>query len=89
MIFFFLINLIGIFYVIVAIIGFCLFSLISIIVYYSGVRGIKKMVHRFEMSMPNQHATCQHFVILTMLVFMVFIMTVSEILLYQQVNNNP
>ena len=39
--------------------------------------------------MPNQQATRLHFLILTMLFFMVFVMCVSEILLYKQVNNNP
>lgn len=86
-IFFLFLNLVGIFYFYVAIAGFVFFCLASLAVYTVGVRGIKKMVKQFDMSMPNQQATMVHLFNMLLFVFMVLLSAISEVLMLQQVSD--
>ena len=75
---FFLINFLGVFNFYSAIVGYCLFCLISVIIYFIGISLVQKMVKRFDMAMPNRKATCLHLFNMIMFVLMVIVATISE-----------
>lgn len=75
------ISLTGLKYFLSSVLAFALMILFSACVYLRGLWGIRDIVKRFELTMPNRQVTCLHFTNMTMFVLLIILTTVTEVLM--------
>ena len=75
--------LIGLRYFLVSCVAFLLMILISLSVYLYGLKGIRELVIRFELTLPNERVTCLHFTNMLLFVIVSCLMTITELLMLQ------
>ena len=83
-----LITLVGFFYFVASIIGFMLMILCSGAVYLRGLVGIRDIVSRFDLTLPNKRIMCLHFSNMALFILFTALSTATEILMVRLYDND-
>ena len=78
-----IVSVIGIFYPYVAIISFQAMIFLAVGVYIYGLYSVKRIVEKFEMSIPNKQVTFLHVANMLLCCFLSFAFTTAEILMFK------